>query len=590
MSKAKTASASTKATKRPVITPEQRIQRREVNKVMLNLGFKALPEIEGLDFEYKGRTSEIDDFFYQENVIVLTEYTVHKSAKIGTHLLKKKIIYDHINSNTIDFIKFLCGLPKFSKLKTLLDTEILSTYPINKIQVKIMYVSRHPIEDTHKNLVEGVLFLDYPVLKYFEGFSKVVQRTGRFEFYEFLRIPFSDTGLQVLSTSTASSDTFHGHILPEDHSKFREGYKVITFYIDAESLMRRAYVLRRDGWRNSDNIGLYQRMLIPSKIKSMRKYLHSEGRVFVNNIIVTLPINKVKLLDEVGTEIELDEKGNFKNSAARTKVSPAKIQIENGTNLMGIIDGQHRSYAYHEGDDPYETSIRVLRRAQNLLVTGILYPSSEPDEKRMKFEAKLFSEINANQARANNTLLQEIESITNPFSTVAISKVVLNNLNLSGPLKGLIEQQFFEKGKLKTSTIISYGLRPLLKMEGRDTLMALWTEVAHKKVLLSKNEDFDALIAYRNFCTAQIRELLVGFKEALPAGSWKIDRNDPNAIINVTTIIGLLVCLRLLIENNKTGDSQYYKKKLAGVSRTHIKGYKSSQYTKLGQDLYRRFF
>ena len=74
----------------------------------------------------------------------------------------------------------------------------------------------------------------------------------------------------------------------EEKSSFKEGYKIISFYIDAASLLKRAYVLRQEGWRKKENVGYYQRMLDSKKIVGMRRYLSTEGRVFINNIIAQL--------------------------------------------------------------------------------------------------------------------------------------------------------------------------------------------------------------------------------------------------------------------------------------------------------------
>jgi hypothetical protein len=93
---------------------------------------------------------------------------------------------------------------------------------------------------------------------------------------------------------TGSTD-YHGSILPEAHSNFDAGYKVVTFYADPDSLLKTAYVLRKDGWR--DSLNLYQRMISKPKIESIRRYLKTQKRVFINNIIVTLP-SDVKPLSE----------------------------------------------------------------------------------------------------------------------------------------------------------------------------------------------------------------------------------------------------------------------------------------------------
>jgi DNA modification methylase len=61
---------------------------------------------------------------------------------------------------------------------------------------------------------------------------------------------------------------------------------------------------------------------------------------------------------------------------------------------VGIIDGQHRVFCYHEGSDVLEPKIAILRKRQHLLVTGIIYPSGIKEQARLEFEARLFLEIN----------------------------------------------------------------------------------------------------------------------------------------------------------------------------------------------------
>jgi len=52
----------------------------------------------------------------------------------------------------------------------------------------------------------------------------------------------------------------------------------------------------------------------------------------------------------------------------------------------------------------------------------------------------------------------------------------------------------------------------------------------------------------------------------------------------------MINCLRILIENKKTGDVAYYKSKLVNVNSFDFKTYKSSQYRQMGQDLYNKYF
>jgi DGQHR domain-containing protein len=560
---------------------EQNLQKKEIRDLMSNIGFARMPYIDGKEFVYDDRTSELDDIFYFENIIVLAEYTI---GSPGHHLINKKIIFDKINGAPADFIKYLQKSDVFKPLQEILKKIVLSKYTINQLQIKIIYASKQAIALEHKNIVEGICYFDYSIVKYFESIAKVIKRSTKYEFCDFLGIPFSKIGENVKVSSRSSTNDFSGHILPEEHSSFKEGYKLVSFYIDAESLLKRAYVLRKDGWRNKENIGLYQRMFVAKKIKGMRKYLHEDKRVFVNNIIVTLPVDKIRLFDENNRELKIDNKGNFKNVDS-TKVTPTVIKIDDQANIIGIIDGQHRSYAYHEGDDIYEETIAGLRGIQNLLVTGILYPKDELEDSRLKFEAKLFLEINSNQSGATSNLKQEIEDILHPFSTISISKYIIKKLNESGPLATMFEEYWYETSKLKTASIISFGLKPLVKFEGEDTLFKIW-EKPSKNTLKKKTDSYKLLNEYKIFCTEEVRKIFIGLYSNIDKEKWKIDRNDPEAVLTVTTINGIINCLRLLVENGKNGDVEMYKRRLTKIKGFDFKSYKSSQYRKMGHDIY----
>jgi DGQHR domain-containing protein len=391
-----------------------------------------------------------------------------------------------------------------------------------------------------------------------------------------LGLKYDNIGENVLKPSTGKSEEYGGHILPEEHSSFEENYKVVSFYMDAESLIDRAYVLRKEGWKNAD--GLYQRMIVNTKITKMREYLDKQNRVFVNNIIVTLPNEKTKLLDEQRNTVE---------ASTFNKTRPVTIQIEVGFNLIGLVDGQHRVYAYHEGNDKYEEKISRLRKIQNLLVTGIIYPTELDENKRLEFEAKLFLEINANQTGAKSDLKQAIQLLLEPFSTIAVAKSVISMLNNNGPLETYLAEYFFDKGKVPTTSIVSYGLKPIVKLSGEDSLFKLWKN-PNKKDLI-KEKDQNLLQEYREFCTEEINKLLIAYRKNIPDNLWTTNQKI-SKFLTVTSINGLINCLRLLIENDKTDEIDYYQEKLKKISEFKFEDYKSSQYRALGKRLYDEFF
>jgi DGQHR domain-containing protein len=184
----------------------------------------------------------------------------------------------------------------------------------------------------------------------------------------------------------------------------------------------------------------------------MREYLNNEKRVFVNNVIVTFP-EDVKLLDSKGAQITASD------ATRRTEIEPVTITLPKRLGSIGIIDGQHRIFAYHEGGDKYEQFISQLRERQHLLVTGIIHPPSVATDIKQQFEARLFLEINDKQKKVQGDLKQAIEMIVRPRTSIAIAKAVISKLATQTPLIGIIPRHAFDTGKLKTTSIVSYGLK-----------------------------------------------------------------------------------------------------------------------------------
>lgn len=578
-------------------TPEQKAQNllkktqeNEIRTIFKNLGFTRIPNIDGKNVIYDGRTSEMDDIFVCENVILITEYTIAENP--GSHIKNKTLIYNKIVEDKRSFISFLNSEPKLSTFKKYYDDHIAPKYTLNHLKVEILYCSRFNVSQEHKNNAKGVIFFDYHLVQYFKSLSKVIKRSGKFEFCEFIGLPFEEFGDNILKSDETTTNKYLGHILPEEKSNFKGGYKIVSFYIDANSLMRRSFVLRQEGWRDKENIGYYQRMFEAKKISAMRKYLSEKERVFINNIIATISESKIKLFDEKEKELKLDDEGQFVN-ASKVRVTPTKIEIVDECNIIGLIDGQHRTYAYHEGDDIFEPKIKSLRDVQNLLVTGIIFPSNESPSTRLKFEANLFLEINSTQSNVRTQLKQEIELMITPFSTTAISKRILQKLNESGSFENLIEQYSFDKGKLKTSSIVSFGLKPLIKLDEKapDSLFYSWHDSEKLKLKNKDSEDYTVLDGYVKYCVETMRELFIAVKNRLNNDQWHLySHKTQNGLLNVTFFNGLLNVLRLLIENNKLNTNQEYYKQLDGLESFPFRSYKSSQYRKMGEDIYKKFF
>lgn len=348
--------------------------------------------------------------------------------------------------------------------------------------------------------------------------------------------------------------------------------------IEPQTLLEQAYVLRRDGWQDSDC--LYQRLLGKGKIAKMREYLATEGRVFVNNIIATLP-NDTQFLDAKGKQVDASE-------ISSTKV--ARIELKRRFGTIGLVDGQHRVFAYHEGLDKLDKPISLLRKKQHLLVTGIVYPPGTSTLSRTQFEAKLFLEINDKQTRTKGDLKQAIQTIVEPFSDIAIAKKVVNSLAQSGPLCGYLEEHFFDRGKIKTTSIVSYGIKHIVAIEGDDSFYICWSHPDKNKLKQRKNKAL--LDEYIDYCAGQLSSFIGGFRQSIPDSLWVTDRSISRAL-TTTTINGLVYCLRRVIEENKISDAHGYKKSFMScmVNFTPDKyAYRSSHWRELGMELFDQCF
>lgn len=549
--------------------------RTSVKEIFTCSGFNYITsENKEFIFETKdgSRTTELDGIFIYENIIVVVEDTCTTSP--GNHLAKKQIIFDLAIKNKNEFIE--CLKNNISEFHQYTNKAI---YENDHYILKVLYFSMYPVDSEYVESANraGIKVIERALTNYFYSLVKNIASSAKYEFLKFLEIPYSDFGGNKLSGGNSTAiNSYKGFLLPEANSSYPDGFKVVSFYVDPASLLKKSFVLRKNSWINP-NLS-YQRILDMRKIKLMRKYLSDNQRVYLGNIIATLPsttkINDINTSNQLSPNQQID-------------VKPIEITLPDQYNVVGLIDGQHRVYSYHEGSDVYEDKIGKLRRKQNLLVTGIIYPSHLSEHERILFEAKLFLEINSKQTSVKSALIQEIEVIVNPFSSTAIAKSVLTQLTRKGALKDKLEEHVFDTvEKLKVSSIVSYGLKPLTKKDGIDSLFSIWPETEKKANIIAQIKP-ENLEDYLNFCVTEINLILNSIKISYPEG-WKVGHESK--MLTPTSINGFLKCLRLVIENNDDRSLEFYKSKFENISTFPFKNYKSSHWNQLGIDLYKEFF
>jgi DGQHR domain-containing protein len=550
---------------------DERRFKTDINTVFKNAGFTQIPTRDK-QITFEGKDGEIDSIFVHENIIVISEDTTSNDSKnISDHIRKKAQFFKHIEEKQNRFIPFLDTT--FPEFKQYCDKH--PHYDVIDYKLKFIYCSKNAFEGVHKHPHSDILFFDYPYLRYFLSLAKTIQKSSKYELFKFLGLNISEIGLKT----SAKTIEINGFLLPESPSGFPTNHNIVTFYIDPLTVLQLSYVLRKDGsWRDEE--ALYQRLIIKSKIKGMREYLSAEKRVFINNIIATLP-SRTKILDENGDTVKISQ-------LDKTKATPIKIQVPFEFNAMGIIDGQHRIFAYHEGSDKFESSIASKRAKQNLLITGIIYPQNFEQEKKLKFESKLFLEINDKQSRVKADLKQAIEMLVNPFEAIAISKAIISQMSQSGPLINLLEVHFYDRGKIKTSSIVSYGLRHIVKLSGEDSLFKIWTHP--KKANLLDKIDKILLKEYITFCVSELTKMFAGYKKILTDRKlFSLDRKESRAL-TATAINGVIFCLRKIIEEKSQTKSheqviKAFEKLTVDYSPKKFK-YKSSHWKELGEKIF----
>ena len=562
------------AKKKPVkkkskLTPERRKAKaaeraflRKIRTIFQKTGF-ARVSVENKHFKFSGRSGEFDDVFVKENVIVCAEYTLHSQANMGDHVKSKAHLLNLIHDNPSTFITFL--IENFPDVAGAVSDK----YHADQLRLRVIYCSPHEVNSEHAALTAKTRFMWIGTIEYFKSLTDTLKLSARYELFEFLGLEFGEVG-EHGKIPDGGDQTFKGTLLPEPHSNFPPGYKVLSFYVSPAALLSRAYVLRKDGWQ--DVYGLYQRMVDSKKIENIRRHLRSQKRVFVNNIIVTLP-----------NETRVDDKnGNPVDGTKITETTPVIVRLPQNSNTVGIVDGQHRVFSYYEDaqDDP---EISKFRNLQNLLATGIMYPKDLPEADRRKFEAGLFLEINSTQKSPAPSVIQAVGVITDPYLHDSIGKGVVSRLAQISPLEGLLERHFFDQNVLKTASIVSFGLRRLVRLDGDESLIHVWTSPSKESVKAKANDE--ALRSYVAFCASQLAIFLSAAKANLPVDAWKIASKEGSGILATVSVNGLIILFRKVVKSEGLSDFEGYKTKLNKLRTFDFQGYHSSHYNRMANEI-----
>jgi DNA sulfur modification protein DndB len=197
------------------------------------------------------------------------------------------------------------------------------------------------------------------------------------------------------------------------------GHDYYMLSIEPEKLLKIGFVLHRTRVNDSMATPTYQRMLVPSRLKGITKFIDNGG-YFPNTIIVNFD-NEIKKL-----RVQFEQSGKSCDSQSRF----GYLLIPNAYGMAYIIDGQHRVYGY--AGSKY--------KAVNT-IPCVAFSELESDE-----QLRIFMDINENQKAVSPSLRLDLEEDLNWDSSridsrlKALRSSIIKNLSrdTNSPLYGKI--------------------------------------------------------------------------------------------------------------------------------------------------------
>ena len=354
--------------KRVQLTEQEKLQKNlslTISRVFKRAGFLYLPT-RNKHHVFGGKDIEIDGVYLFENIILFCEDTISKESSHAVKTAENARIIENNFKDVLDWLKDLFP-DKF---------ETFSNYTMGRYQKRFLYFPGVD-KDFSEERFSSLIICRPKVLRYFDVITTALKKSSRFEVFRFLKISHDEVGHAEAQGS--SSNISVNIICPEDRVGLSSGVRAVSFMMAPDDLLKYGYVLRKDNWESPTSV--YQRLVEPSRISSIRKYIAETKRSFLSNIIVALP-EKVEFRNAKGDKVSIEDIQEYDRQYS--------VDIPREFNAIRIIDGQHRVYAYHEGEDANEQIVSELRERLHLLVTGLVFPPQMSATARAKYESQIF--------------------------------------------------------------------------------------------------------------------------------------------------------------------------------------------------------
>ena len=511
------------------------------------------------------RDIELDAIFLYENIMIICEDTGSGVEHIKDHIRKKQEAFEQIEANKDDFFRRI--KQEFAETGV-----ILNKFQVSQYKIFYLYFSQEELgfcADDYK-MYPLIQFVEPRSLEYLYKMSQCIRHSVKYEIFRFLNI--TDTDIGGDTTETNQKKIRATIISPQEATGLKNGVRIVSFMMSADTLIKNCYVLRKDNWEESTT--LYQRLIRKEKIKSIRGFLAKKEQAFYNNIIVALP-------DGV---LFQDKESNIKSVKDFDAYNVCSMIIPDQMNSICIIDGQHRVYAHYEGDsnDKNEEKISELRKKLHLLVTGLVFPPEMSVTERTRIQSEIFLEINSKAKPVPPDIILHIEQLKDPLSDKGLARAVIERLNKERVFLNKFEMSSLDEGKIKIASIIKFALRYLVSVEPKEkkSFYSYWE--GDKEALLSLDDV--ALNKYLEFCVKNLSLYFSAIKK-----NFKQEWENPNSkLLSVIAINGFIIAYNRFLDQYGIKDFNFFDNQLKNLKTDFSKEnfpYTSSQYKKFSDEI-----
>lgn len=489
--------------------------RDNIQTVFEQAGFYYIPT-DGYHFPVGLRTVELDKVFVYENIVVICEDTDTAPKHEKEHARTKEEAFAQIDSNLQECFDRI--IEKFPESK-----KHLTKYFIQQYKVRYLYFTVNKLEfsDSDYMLFPHITFVAPQSLEYLYQLSLCIHKSARYELFRFLNITDDDIG--ITTNESSRKDIRATIISPKETTGLDTGVRIVSFMMSAATLIKNAYVLRKDNWEN--HLFVYQRLMQKDKIESIRKFLLDNHAAFYNNIIVSLP-DDVQFKNSDEEIIDIDRVGQY---------DVCTMTVPDRMNSICVIDGQHRIFAHYEGDDTDDNEFKVetLRNQLHLLVTGLIFPKNMSLIERRKIESQIFLDINSNAKSVPAEVLLHIERLMNPLSANALARMVIEEMNKNSPFENQFELSSLDKGKIKISSIIKFVLNRFVDIRSSEKYFYYYWN-GNKNDL--EKEDPNAIDQYVKFCAKHLCTYFSAVRKQYIT-AWNDDASKIKTVVSINGFI-----------------------------------------------------